>query len=359
MKIVHKQTIRHCLQTFQNTAVLHDLSSWECRPLHENYKNVKETVVMRPNYTSITGIKNLSKEDINYILDLAEKLEPIIQGKSQLRPLKDKVLCTFFYEPSTRTRLSFESAMNKLGGTCISMADAQKTSSVWKGETLEDTIRTIENYCDVIALRHFEAGAAERAASISRVPVINAGDGPNEHPTQTLLDMLTIRRECGKLEGLKVVMCGDLKHTRSTNSLTLGLSNYGVDFTFVQPKGFETSQWILDLVKERGCSYTQTEDLQSALMGADVVYMCRIQKERFPADEFELINGKYCLTRDMLEKSPKVAAVLHHLPRVNELDTSVDKYPGCAYFKQTYNGVLIRAALMTMLLDKVPVEYGM
>ena len=314
---------------------------------------------MRPNYTSITGIKNLSKEDINYILDLAEKLEPIIQGKSQLRPLQDKVLCTFFYEPSTRTRLSFESAMNKLGGSCISMADAQKTSSVWKGETLEDTIRTIENYCDVIALRHFEAGAAERAASISRVPVINAGDGPNEHPTQTLLDMLTIRRECGKLEGLKVVMCGDLKHTRSTNSLTLGLSNYGVDFTFVQPKGFETSQWILDLVKERGCSYTQTEDLQSALMGADVVYMCRIQKERFPADEFELINGKYCLTRDMLEKSPKVAAVLHHLPRVNELDTSVDKYPGCAYFKQTYNGVLIRAALMTMLLDKVPVEYGM
>ena len=163
----------------------------------------------------------------------------------------------------------------------------------------------------------------------------------------------------GKLEGLKVVMCGDLKHTRSTNSLTLGLSNYGVDFTFVQPKGFETSQWILDLVKERGCSYTQTEDLQSALMGADVVYMCRIQKERFPENEFELINGKYCLTRDMLEKSPKVAAVLHHLPRVNELDTSVDKYPGCAYFKQTYNGVLIRAALMTMLLDKVPVEYGM
>ena len=315
---------------------------------------------MRPTYTSITGIKDLSKSDINYILDLAEKLEPIIQGKSDMRPLRDKVLCTFFYEPSTRTRLSFESAMNRLGGSCIAMADAQKTSSVWKGETLEDTIRTIENYCDVIALRHFEAGAASKAASISKVPVINAGDGPNEHPTQTLLDMLTIRRACGTLEGLKVVLCGDLKHTRSTNSVTLGLSNYGVNFTFVSPKGFETSQWILDLVKERGCGYTQSEDLQASILDADVVYMCRIQKERFehPAD-FDLIDGKYCLTRGMLEKSSKIATVLHHLPRVKELDTSVDSYPGCAYFKQTYNGVLIRAALMTMLLDKVPVEYGL
>ena len=287
---------------------------------------------MRPNYTSITGIKDLSRSDIDYILDLAEKLEPIVQKKSQLRPLKDTTLCTFFYEPSTRTRLSFESAMLALGGEVISMADAQKTSSVWKGETLEDTIRTIENYCQIIALRHFEAGAAQRAAAISKVPVINAGDGPNEHPTQTLLDMLTIRRECGKLDNLKVVMCGDLKHTRSTNSLTLGLSNYNVDFTFVQPKGFETSEWILDIVKERGCTYRQTEDLQEALIGADVVYMCRIQKERFDPEEFKLIDGKYCLTRDMLEKSPKIAAVLHHLPRVAELDVSVDDYPGCAYF---------------------------
>lgn len=313
----------------------------------------------RPNYMSITGIKNLSRSDIEYILDLAEKLEDIIQERSQLRPLKGKTLCTFFYEPSTRTRLSFESAMWALGGRVISMADAQKTSSVWKGETLADTIRTIENYCHVIALRHFDAGAAEEAASISHVPVINAGDGPNEHPTQTLLDMLTIRRECGRLDNLKVVMCGDLKHTRSTNSLTLGMSNFNADFTFVQPKGFETSQWILDLAKERGSKYRQTDDLQEALIGADVVYMCRIQKERFVPEEFALIDGKYCLTRAMLEKSPKVAAVLHHLPRVKELDVNVDEYPGCAYFKQTYNGVLIRGALMTMLLDRVPVEYGM
>lgn len=315
----------------------------------------------KPAFKSITGIKDLSREEIEYILDLAERLEPIVEGKSELRPLANKTLCTFFYEPSTRTRLSFEQAMWTLGGRVISMADAQKTSSVWKGETLADTIRTIENYCDIIALRHFQAGAAEEAARISKVPIINGGDGPNEHPTQTLLDLLTIRREKGTLDHLKVVMCGDLRHTRSTNSLTLGLSRFdNVDFTFVRPKGFETSRWILDLVKERGCTYTESEELQPALMDADVVYMCRIQKERFddPA-EFDKIDGKYCLTRAMLEKSSKIAAVLHHLPRVNELDVSVDDYPGCAYFQQTYNGVLVRGALMVMLLDRVPLEFGM
>lgn len=315
----------------------------------------------RPSYKSITGIKNLSRGNIEYILALAEKLEPIIQGQSDLQPLKNKTLCTFFYEPSTRTRLSFESAMVALGGRVISMADAQRASSVWKGETLKDTILTIENYCHIIAMRHFEAGAAVKADQYSRIPIINAGDGPNEHPTQTLLDMLTIKKELGRLDDLKIVLCGDLKHTRSTNSITLGLSNFkNVDFTFVSPKGFETSQWILDTVTEKGNKYTQSTDLQQALMGADVVYMCRIQKERFenPAD-FDLIDGKYCLTRDMLEKSPKTAIVLHHLPRVKELDESVDEYPGAAYFKQTYNGVLVRAALMTMLLDRIPLKYNM
>ena len=314
----------------------------------------------RPTVKSITGIKNLTRGNIEYVLDLAEKLEPIYQEKSDLQPLVKKTLCTFFYEPSTRTRLSFEQAMLGLGGRVISMADAKTTSSVWKGETLKDTILTIENYCHIIAMRHFEAGAAAEADKYSRVPIINGGDGSNEHPTQTLLDMLTIRRERGALDGLKVVMCGDLKHTRSTNSLTLGLSNFDVEFTFVSPKGFETSRWLLDLVRERGRKYTQSEDLQESLMNKDVVYMCRIQKERFEnLDDFDKIDGKYCLTRDMLEKSPKTAAVLHHLPRVRELDESVDDYPGCAYFKQTYNGVLVRGALLTMLLDKTPSEFGM
>ena len=309
----------------------------------------------------ITGIKNLTRKQIEFILALANKLEPIYQGKSTLEPLRKKTLATFFYEPSTRTRLSFESAALRLGGTYISMADAMKHSSAWKGETVEDTIRTIENYADVIAIRHFEAGTAEKASAISAVPIINAGDGPNEHPTQTLLDLLTIQKERGTLDGLKVTMVGDLKHTRSTNSLTLGLSNFDVEFNFVSPPDFKTSDWIMDVVKQRGRRYTQTEDLQAAVIDADVVYVCRIQKERLEnPDDFNKISGVYRLNRAMLEKAKqKVVTVMHHLPRVLELAEDVDDYPGAAYFRQTYNGMLVRGALMTMLLDRVPEEFGL
>ena len=308
----------------------------------------------------ITGIKNLTRQQIEFILDLANKLEPIFKGESDLAPLRKKTLATFFYEPSTRTRLSFESAALRLGGSYISMADAKKDSSAWKGETVADTIRTIENYADVIAIRHFEAGTAEAAAAISKSPVINAGDGPNEHPTQTLLDLLTIKKERGTLDGLKVTMVGDLKHTRSTNSLTLGLSNFDVDFTFVSPPDFKSSDWILNIVKERGRRYTQTEDLPSAVVDADVVYVCRIQKERLEnPDDYKKIEGVYCLKRAMLEKAKQVVTVMHHLPRVGELSEDVDDYPGAAYFRQTYNGMLVRGALMTMLLDRIPEEFGL
>lgn len=312
------------------------------------------------NFKSITGIKNLTRENIEYVLDLAEALEPIIEGKSEERPLAGKKLCTFFYEPSTRTRLSFESAMFALGGTVISMADAQTNSSVWKGETLQDTIRTIHNYCDVIALRHFESGAAVKADSYSKVPIINAGDGSNEHPTQTLLDLLTIRKKVGRLDNITVVLCGDLKHTRSTNSLILALSKFsGVHLKLVRPSGFEVQKWILDILNENNVKYTEYEDLNGVIDDADVVYMCRIQKERFDdPSAYEKINGLYCLTREMLEKSDKVKFVLHHLPRVMELDEDVDDYPGAAYFDQTYNGVLVRAALMTMVLNKEPIWFN-
>lgn len=308
----------------------------------------------------ITGVKNLTRTQIEFILELAEKLEPIYRGELDLEPLRKKTLATFFYEPSTRTRLSFESAILGLGGNYISMADAQKHSSVWKGETVADTIRTIENYADVIALRHFQAGTAEAAAAVSSKPIINSGDGPNEHPTQTLLDLLTIKKERGTLDGLKVTMVGDLKHTRSTNSLTLGLSNFDVEFTFVSPAGFKTSDWILDIVRQRGRKFTQTEELPSAVVDADVLYVCRIQKERLEnPDDYKKIEGVYCVNRAMLEKAKKIVTVMHHLPRVNELAEDVDTYPGAAYFRQTYNGMLIRGALMTMLLDKIPHEFGM
>ncbi|MDO5690316.1 MAG: aspartate carbamoyltransferase [Tissierellia bacterium] len=304
---------------------------------------------------SITGVKNLTRGNIEYILDLALRLEPIIQGESDKKPLAGKKLVTFFYEPSTRTRMSFESAMLSLGGGVISMSDAMRSSSVWKGETLQDTIRTIHNYGHIIALRHFEGGAAEKADLYSKVPIINAGDGPNEHPTQTLLDLLTIKKRLGRLDNIHIALCGDLKHTRSANSISLALSKFdNVKFTLVRPEGFETQQWILDIMKGKNVEIVETEDLQGAINDEpDVLYMCRIQKERFDSEEaFNAINGKYCLTREMLSQVDKNIIVLHHLPRVDELDESVDDYPGAAYFEQTYNGVLVRGAMMTMLLKK-------
>ena len=302
----------------------------------------------------LTGLKEISRQDIEEILDVAMRLEEVCTGKKTSNTLEDKLMVTLFYEPSTRTRLSFETAMLRLGGSVVSVADALTTSSAWKGESLADTIRTIDNYTDVIVLRHPEVGAAATAADYSRVPIVNAGDGTNEHPTQGLLDLLTIRKERGTLDGLKVVMVGDLKHTRSTNSLTLGLSNFDVSFSLVSPPGFGASQWVLDVIKERGIPYVQTDNLKQAVQDADVVYVCRIQKERLadPGD-YEKIKGSYILNRSVVESASKVVTVMHHLPRVGELDEDVDSYPGAAYFRQPFNGVLVRAALLAILLDRV------
>jgi len=301
----------------------------------------------------LTGLKDLSKQQIIQILDLSEDLEDVCSGRKKSNVLEDQLMATFFYEPSTRTRFSFEAAMLRLGGSVISMADAKSTSSAWKGESLPDTIRTIDNYANVIVLRHPEAGAAETAAKWSKVPVLNAGDGTNEHPTQGLLDMLTIRKERGGLDGLRVALVGDLKHTRSINSVILGLSNFDVEFTLVSPPELETSEWILDYVRRRHVSYTCTSDLRAALKNVDVVYVCRIQKERLEKPEdHERFKGSYVLNRAMLEEVPQVITVLHHLPRVGELSEDVDDYPGAAYFRQPFNGVLVRAALLEIVLGK-------
>ncbi len=303
----------------------------------------------------LTGLKDLSRQDIEDILNLAEKLQDICTGKKVSTLLQDKLMVTFFYEPSTRTRLSFESAMNRLGGKVVSVADARGTSSAWKGESLPDTMRTVDNYADVIVLRHSEAGAAALAASYSRVPLMNAGDGTNEHPSQGLLDLLTIRKERGSLDGLKVALVGDLKHTRSTNSLTLGLSNFKSELIFVSPPGFEPSPFIVDEVKKKGTPYRHTRDLKEAVKAADVVYVCRIQKERLadPSD-YDRIKGSYVLNCEVLEGAPKVVTVMHHLPRVGELAEDVDDYPGAAYFKQPLNGVLVRAAALCIVFNRIP-----
>jgi aspartate carbamoyltransferase catalytic subunit len=280
-------------------------------------------------------------------------LGDICTGKAVSKELENKMMATFFYEPSTRTRFSFEAAMQRLGGKVISMADAKSTSSVWKGESLPDTIRTIDNYANVIVLRHPESGAAEIAAKYSRVPVLNAGDGTNEHPTQGLLDMLTIRHERITIDGLNIVIVGDLKHTRSTNSLTLGLSNFNVHLTLVAPKGFETSENILSVLRERKVDFRQAQDIRSVIKDADVVYVCRIQKERLEAGtDYESVKGTYTVNREILEKSPRIISVLHHMPRVGELSTDVDDYPGAAYFKQPFYGVLVRAAVIKMVLSE-------
>ncbi len=301
----------------------------------------------------VISMKPFSRRQIDAILDLADSFEAEARGEKKSGLLAGKVLTTLFYEPSTRTRLSFESAMVRLGGQVLSVADAVKTSSVWKGETLEDTILTIANYCDVIAMRHPQKGAAEIAASVSSVPILNGGDDANEHPTQALLDLLTIRRERGKIDGLTVTLVGDHAHSRVTNSFLFGLANYDVKVILVNPPSLPVSRETLKYVQDKGLSVEETSDLAAALKKTDVLYIFRIQKERFedPA-EYEKVKGGYELNRAMLESAGREITVMHPMPRVDELSTDVDDMPGACYFRQSFNGVMLRMALLALVLGK-------
>lgn len=304
--------------------------------------------------SDVVSMKSFSREDTDAILDLSLSFEDIARGVQESNLLAGKVLATLFYEPSTRTRLSFETAMLRLGGRVLSVADARRTSSVWKGESLADTVRTIQNYADVIVLRHPEAGAAALAAKYATVPVINAGDDANEHPTQALLDLLTIRRERGRIDGLTITLVGDHAHSRVTNSLTYGLANYDVNLIFVNPPTLAVSRDVLNYAKERGVSVEETDDLEHALEKTDVVYIFRIQKERFAdPEEYERVKGSYRLDRSMLEKVGRDITVMHPMPRIDELPEEVDELPGACYFRQSFNGVLVRMALLSLVLGKV------
>ena len=301
----------------------------------------------------LTGIKHLDRDDIERVLGLARDMDVVLRrGGSKL--LSDKVMATLFYEPSTRTRLSFETAMLRLGGQVVSVADMLTTSSAWKGETLKDTILTVDNYSDAIVMRHSVAGAAEEAASYSHVPVLNAGDGVNEHPTQALLDLFTISEECGGLDGLNITLCGDLKHTRSTNSIALGLAHYKVKIQLVSPDELRITDPIKKTIDEMGqAAYEEVDDIREAVGDTDVLYITRVQKERLAnPDDYEKFSGSYQVDRSILEMSDKVVRVLHHLPRVGELSEDVDDYPGAMYFQQPYNGVLVRMALLALYLDR-------
>jgi aspartate carbamoyltransferase catalytic subunit len=268
-------------------------------------------------------------------------------------PLRGRVLATLFYEPSTRTRLSFESAMLRLGGGVISTENAREFSSAIKGETVEDTVRIVESYADAIVLRHFEQGAAHRAAAVSAVPVLNAGDGPGEHPTQALLDLYTIQYELGRIDGLRIALVGDLRFGRTARSLArLIRLTHETELIFVSPPAVPMGDDVRAELDIAGVTYRDEPDLASVLPHVDVVYQTRIQRERFPtAEEYEATRGVYVIDRAAMERLNPAAIVLHPLPRVDEIAPDVDADPRAAYFRQARNGVYIRMALLSLVLE--------
>lgn len=300
-------------------------------------------------FKHLTSTKQLSREDTDAVLEVSKEMEKVIKnGGSDL--LKDKVLAALFYEPSTRTRLSFEAAMHRLGGRVISAVGMQ-FSSLYKGETIEDTIQVIGQYADIICMRHPDQGSADTAASVSPVPFINAGDGPGQHPTQALLDMFTIQKERGKLDGIHITMVGDLKFGRTVHSLSFLLGLYNdIKFTLVSPKELTMPEKVTSFFDEKGITYEQTENLEDGL-DADILYMTRVQQERFkdPA-EFERLKLKYVLEAKHL-KGHNIT-VMHPLPRIGEIKEDVDALPTAAYFREAGNGVPVRMALLAMLLGK-------
>lgn len=299
----------------------------------------------------IVSIKDFTREEIDYILKVSEEMEKYVKTGSDL--LKGKIMATLFFEPSTRTRLSFEAAMKKLGGECIGFSSAEG-SSIAKGENLSDTIRVVENYCDIIVLRHPLEGAAKFAAEVATVPVINAGSGAEEHPTQALLDLLTIKSEKERIDGLKIALVGDLKYGRTVHSLAYALSLYDVDLYFVSPEPLKMRENVLHDLKERNVTYHEYTKITDVISEVDVLYVTRIQKERFsdPA-EYEKVRGSYKITLETLKEAKEDLVILHPLPRVEEIDFAVDQTPYARYFKQTYYGLLLRMALLALVLGAI------
>lgn len=274
----------------------------------------------------------------------------------QSKPLAGYTLATIFYEPSTRTRLSFETAMHRLGGNVISTENAREFSSAIKGESVEDTIRIVEGYADAIVLRHHEQGSAHRAASVSSVPILNAGDGPGEHPSQALLDLYTIRHELGRIDGLRVALVGDLRFGRTARSLARLLRlTERTELIFVSPPAVPMGSDVRAELAGAGIPFRDEPDLDAVLPHIDVIYQTRVQKERFTTPgEYEAARGQYVLDGDAMRRLKADAILLHPLPRVDEITTEVDADPRAAYFRQAHNGVFIRMALLEHVLgDRV------
>jgi len=295
---------------------------------------------------SLVSIDDLNTSEVLKILDLAGEFEK----KPVQNLLEGKVIATLFFEPSTRTRLSFESAINRLGGKIVGFAEAG-SSSVSKGETLHDTIRMVSNYADLIVMRHPVEGSARFASEIASVPVINAGDGANQHPTQTLLDMYSIRKTQGTLDNLNIFMVGDLKYGRTVHSLMMALSRWNTTFNFISPDELKMPDEFKLYLENLGLKYYEHSDFTDIISRADIIYMTRVQKERFSDPiEYEKVRNVYVLKNSMLANTKPNMRILHPLPRVNEINTDVDSNPKAYYFEQALNGVFTRQAILCSLL---------
>ncbi|MBQ6998610.1 MAG: aspartate carbamoyltransferase [Clostridia bacterium] len=299
---------------------------------------------------SVIDIKDLSKEEIAELVSISEDI--ISNPQKYAHKCDGKKLATLFFEPSTRTRLSFEAAMYELGGNVLSMSDSA-SSSASKGESVADTAKVISCYADIIAMRHPKEGAPMVASMNSTVPVINAGDGGHNHPTQTLTDLLTIHREKGRFDNLTVGLCGDLKFGRTVHSLISALTRYeGIKFVLISPEELKVPSYVKNTIKENGLEYKQTTDLMSVLPELDILYMTRVQRERFFNEEDYLrLKDSYVLTPEKLESAKIDLSIMHPLPRVNEISVAVDNDPRACYFRQALNGKYIRMALILKLLE--------
>jgi aspartate carbamoyltransferase catalytic subunit len=305
----------------------------------------------------------MQETDIRHVVEVAQfdrpALERLFAATDRMRdlprrsaPLAGYTLATIFYEPSTRTRLSFETAMHRLGGNVVSTENAREFSSAIKGESVEDTIRIVEGYADAIVIRHYEQGSAHRAATVASVPILNAGDGPGEHPSQALLDLYTIRHELGRIDGLRVALVGDLRFGRTARSLARLLrQTEGTELIFVSPPSIPMGDDIRAELDQAGVPFRDAPDLDAVLPNVDVVYQTRVQKERFTTrEEYEAARGQYVIDAEAMRRLNPDAILMHPLPRVDEITVDVDTDPRAAYFRQAHNGVFVRMALLEHVL---------
>lgn len=300
----------------------------------------------------ILSVAQFSRDDLESIFGVAEAMRTMVQHIGTIDLLKGKILANLFYEPSTRTQSSFMAAMQRLGGSVIPISEV-RYSSVSKGESLPDTVRTLECYADVIVLRHHEEGAASVAAQAAKKPIINAGDGPGEHPTQALLDLFTIQEELGRLDGLTVTMLGDLKFGRTVHSLSRLLSQFGVTLHFVSPAQLRMPEKVTAELASRKVPFHEHGSLDGVLEQSDVLYVTRVQKERFEdLSLYESLKHAFIITPETMKRAKQKMALMHPLPRVGEISTDVDADPRAAYFRQMEYGLYVRMALLAMVLGK-------